>query len=83
MQGCDTPLQIFCSQVKYCNKTKQELVSIFTPGDSGPITPDKISLDMNFRINGKVESYPAKEEGKLSLTKRKGSGRYVGNVDRT
>lgn len=34
MQSCDTPLQIIRSQVKYCNETKQELVTMFTPDDS-------------------------------------------------
>ncbi|THY36729.1 hypothetical protein D6D01_00186 [Aureobasidium pullulans] len=71
IQGCDTPLQIIRSQVKYCNKTKRELESIFTPDDSSPITPCKISLDILFRMYGTVESYSAKEEGKLLLTKGK------------
>ncbi|KEQ87126.1 hypothetical protein M438DRAFT_162385 [Aureobasidium pullulans EXF-150] len=34
MQSCDTPLQIIRSQVKHCNETKQELVTMFTPDDS-------------------------------------------------
>ncbi|THV93204.1 hypothetical protein D6D27_04494 [Aureobasidium pullulans] len=54
IQGCDTPLQVFRSQVRYYNRIKRELVSIFTPGNSGPITPYKILLDIHPRINGRV-----------------------------
>ncbi|THX71564.1 hypothetical protein D6D04_09459 [Aureobasidium pullulans] len=67
IQGCDTPLQVFRSQVRYYNRIKRELVSIF------PTYILELMEECKATLQRRKKSYYSR--------KRKLGDRYVANVN--